>query len=129
MLTDYDTLLHWVDYTPNNMQYVMNIVCISIVRIKRSRGVDSIEHETADCMIGCERRGQHECSNCMLFYINQGATVAQWSSTGLLVNRSSERSGTRGMIHTKIHLISQGCPRSSKPYSAESWHKTPFIHI
>ena len=34
-------------------------------------------------------------------------------SDGLLVNRSTDRSCTRGMIYNQIYLISPGCPRSS----------------
>ena len=39
--------------------------------------------------------------------------MVQWYRAGLLVNRPSDRSCTRGMIHNKIPLISRGCPRSS----------------
>ena len=44
----------------------------------------------------------------------------------MLVNRSSDRFCTRGMIHTKIHLINPRCPRPSILTSAESWLRTPF---
>ena len=37
-----------------------------------------------------------------------GADMAQWSHAKR--SRSSDRSCTWGMIHTKIHLISPGCP-------------------
>ena len=41
----------------------------------------------------------------------RGASVAQWYRAGLLlVKRSSDRSYTRGMIHSKIHLISPDVP-------------------
>ena len=41
----------------------------------------------------------------------EGSSVVQWWHAGLLVNRLSDRSYTRGMIHNKIHLFSSGCPR------------------
>ena len=49
----------------------------------------------------------------------------QWLRAGLLVNRSRDGFGTRGMIHNTIHLVSPGCPRTS----AESYPKTAFISI
>ena len=42
-----------------------------------------------------------------------GAAVVQWKRTGLQVNRSSERSCTRGKIHIKIHIIRPGCLQPS----------------
>ena len=57
----------------------------------------------------------------------QGAFVAQWQCAGLLVNRWRNQSCTRGMIHNKNHLISQGCLRPIQPYSAKLWPKTPCI--
>ena len=49
------------------------------------------------------------------------------SALGLLINRSTDRSCTSGMIRNKIHLISSGCfftPSPVNPYTAESWPKT-----
>ena len=40
-------------------------------------------------------------------------SMVQWQRTGLLVNRSSDRSCTRGMIHNKIHLASLGWPKTT----------------
>ena len=42
-----------------------------------------------------------------------GIVVAQWSGSGLQANRSSNQSFTQHMIHTKMHLISPGCPQPS----------------
>ena len=39
------------------------------------------------------------------------------------ISLTDDRSCTRGMIHTKFHLINPGCPRPS----IESWPKTPFV--
>ena len=39
--------------------------------------------------------------------------MVQWQHAGLQVNRSSDHSCTRGMIHNKIHLICQACPGPS----------------
>ena len=54
-----------------------------------------------------------------------GSSVAHWSHAGLLINRLSDRSCTKGMIHNNKHLISPGCPRPS--IASESWPKTPVI--
>ena len=43
---------------------------------------------------------------------------------GLLINRSCDRSCTRGVIH--IFPFSPGCPPPSLPYSAESWPSALF---
>ena len=42
----------------------------------------------------------------------RGTMETRWTAW-LLVNRSSDRSCTRGKILSKIHLISPGCPRPS----------------
>ena len=40
-------------------------------------------------------------------YSREEASVVQWQHAGLLANRSSDRSCSRGMIHIKIHLFAQ----------------------
>ena len=42
-----------------------------------------------------------------------GTVLAQWLRAGQQINRSSDRFCTWGIIHTKSHLISPGCPRPS----------------
>ena len=61
----------------------------------------------------------------------RGASVVQWQRTGLLVNRSSGRSCSRGMIHNKIHLISPGCPRPNTALQSRivALNSIHFIHI
>ena len=44
------------------------------------------------------------------FSVNLGGGRGTVVAAGLLVNRSSDQSCTRGMIHNRIHLISRSCP-------------------
>ena len=55
----------------------------------------------------------------------QGAFVARFWRAGLLVNRSSDRSSTRGIIHNKILILRLSPVQYS--LSAASWPKTAFI--
>ena len=50
----------------------------------------------------------HHCADFITMIGGNHGTVA-----GLLVNRLSYWSFTRGMIHIKLHLISPGCPKPS----------------
>ena len=43
-------------------------------------------------------------------YFRNGASILQWERAGLLLNRSTDRSCTMGMIHNNIHLVSLGWP-------------------
>ena len=57
---------------------------------------------------------------------NKEASVVQRLSSGLLVNRSIDRSCTRGMIHQNIISLAQVVAQYSLT-SAGLWPKTPFI--
>ena len=61
----------------------------------------------------------------VIFHLRPPSLV-QWQRTGLQVNRLSDRSYTRGMIHNKINLISPDCPQ---PSIALQWPKTPSFHF
>ena len=60
-------------------------------------------------------------------------------AVGLLVNWSSDRSCTRGMIHNKLSLISPGCPRPCialqlsnrglQHHSVSFWHDNIHVHV
>ena len=57
--------------------------------------------------------------------------MVQWCRAGLQVNKSSDRSGTWGMSHIKIHHISPGChwPRiASVTLETRGLKHYAFIH-
>ena len=62
---------------------------------------------------------------CSLPLSLSGASIAQCYCTGLLVNRSSDRSCTRSTVHNKMQVA----PAQYSLTSAELWPKTPFISI
>ena len=39
-----------------------------------------------------------------------GTAVEQWQQSGLQINKWSDQSYNTGVVHPKVHLISQGCP-------------------
>ena len=65
-------------------------------------------HIYSRCLSQCFQENQVR-----LVMHGSGASVTQWLSAGLLANMPNDRSCAWGMIHNKIHLIRQGCPRPS----------------
>ena len=57
-----------------------------------------------------------------------GASMVQWWRARMLVYKWNDQFCTRGMIYSRNHLISPGCPPAQHSLtSAKLWHKTPII--